>query len=106
MTGVGPAEEPRVRVRESGEPRHDPRRQDADALGRHGLVNSSEELRGTCPMGGVGSDSAEQTPEPDHGPGCRGVVAGDISYDECVPLTLDEGVAPVAANRSACSAET
>jgi hypothetical protein len=51
-------------------------------------------------MDGVGSDSAEQTPEPDHGPGCRCVVAGDISYDECVPLTLDEGVAPVAADRS------
>ena len=66
-------------VRESGEPRDDPRRQDADALGRHGLVNSSEELRGTCLRSGVGR-SAEQTPQPDHGPGRRGVVTGDISY--------------------------
>jgi hypothetical protein len=100
MTGVGPAEELRVRVRGCGEPRHDAGRQDAEALGRHGRVNSSEELRGTCHVGDVGSDSAEQTPESVHGPGRRGVVAGDISNDECVPLTLDEGVAPVAANRS------
>ena len=57
-------------------------------------------------MGDGGSDSAEQTPEPVHGPGRRGVVAGDISKDECVPPTLDEGVAPVAANRSGSSAET
>jgi len=100
MTGIGPAEEPRVGVREPAEPRHDPRRQDGDPLGRHGLVNSGEELRRTCPWGGVGGDSAEQTPQPHHGPGCRGVVAGDISYDECVPLTLDEDVAPVSANPS------
>jgi len=85
MTGVGPAEEPRVRVRESGAPRRDPRHQDADALGRHRLVNCSEEFRGICPMGGVGSDSAEQTPEPGHSPGCRGVVAGDTPMTSVCP---------------------
>jgi hypothetical protein len=71
MTGMGPAEAPRVGVRESVEPRHDPCGQDADPLGRHGVVNSSKELRGTCPRGDVGGDSAEQTPHQSPPPGAH-----------------------------------